>query len=151
MVVSLLATTAFCQSTEPPVVTDGNALLSSCTALIEINDSRQIVAAQSSRKFTASLTEGSWCSGYFIAMENVILQLEAEYTDAVKAGAQITGPEKARNYLLNSVRIACIPDTVYSLQLARITVKWLKEHPERLHQPAGLLTLEAIKNAFPCK
>jgi len=35
-------------------------------------------------------------------------------------------------------------------QLARIFVKYLQDHPERLHHPAAFLAYEAWQSAFPC-
>lgn len=35
-------------------------------------------------------------------------------------------------------------------QLIRIWVKYLKNHPEQLHEPAVLLAARAFKQAFPC-
>jgi hypothetical protein len=35
-------------------------------------------------------------------------------------------------------------------QLERIVVKWLKEHPETLHNDAAPLVLIALHDAFPC-
>ena len=44
-----------------------------------------------------------------------------------------------------------IPQEATPGQMVRVLVKWLKEHPERLHEPAGLIFELAFKNAFPCK
>jgi hypothetical protein len=30
-------------------------------------------------------------------------------------------------------------------------VKWLRDHPERLHEQKSVLTLEALRGAFPCQ
>jgi len=36
-------------------------------------------------------------------------------------------------------------------QAARIVVKYLKEHPGDLHANGVILTVAALKEAFPCK
>jgi len=66
------------------------------------------------------------------------------------AGVKLTGPEKARELAVQTALI-CIPDgKVPVAQLARIVVKWLRDHPERLHEPKSVLALEALSGAFPC-
>jgi hypothetical protein len=45
----------------------------------------------------------------------------------------------------------CIPEKVPPLQLARVVVKWLREHPEKLHEPISGLVTDAINAGFPCK
>jgi len=45
----------------------------------------------------------------------------------------------------------CIPDSIKTIQGARIVVKYLNDHPERLHVPDTRLILMAMVDAFPCK
>ena len=46
----------------------------------------------------------------------------------------------------------CAPDApVEASQMRSIVLKWLREHPERLHQPAGWLVYLAYAGAFPCR
>ncbi len=44
----------------------------------------------------------------------------------------------------------CIPDEASVAQLARVVVKWLREHPEKLHELKSFVVIEALKSAFPC-
>jgi len=44
----------------------------------------------------------------------------------------------------------CAPDGVISGQAARIVIKYLRDHPEELHQPDYALTIAALHAAFPC-
>jgi hypothetical protein len=44
----------------------------------------------------------------------------------------------------------CIPQGVTSEQTDRIVVKYLKDHPEELHQPFGILVFNSLSAAFPC-
>ena len=51
----------------------------------------------------------------------------------------------------SSLKIYCMPEQGVSSAQARILiVKWLKEHPERLHEQARLLVFHALAEAFPC-
>lgn len=45
----------------------------------------------------------------------------------------------------------CIPTGTTNEQHLRVIVKYLRDHPEKLHEPAGSLSLEALKAAFPCR
>jgi Rap1a immunity proteins len=45
----------------------------------------------------------------------------------------------------------CIPKDVTILQLGKSTAKYLRDHPEKLHEFSGLLVIEATRKAFPCK
>lgn len=45
----------------------------------------------------------------------------------------------------------CDPEGSVGGQWARVVEKWLKEHPERLHEPAVFLIVDALREAFPCK
>ena len=44
----------------------------------------------------------------------------------------------------------CIPEGAKSLQWAKVVVKWLNDHPEKLHDPAVIAVYLAMKEAFPC-
>ena len=50
----------------------------------------------------------------------------------------------------NAKRTICISPQMSRKQLTRVVVKYLKEHPERLHNVAALLIYEAFQEAFPC-
>jgi hypothetical protein len=36
-------------------------------------------------------------------------------------------------------------------QVQRVAVQFLRDHPERLREPASVLVKEALRQAFPCK
>lgn len=42
-----------------------------------------------------------------------------------------------------------VPDKVSSDQLRDVVVKYLRDNPETRHKPAGMLTIFALKEAFP--
>jgi hypothetical protein len=44
----------------------------------------------------------------------------------------------------------CVPQKITALQLVRIVVKYLRDHPQRLHYNRGVLILSAVQEAFPC-
>ena len=46
--------------------------------------------------------------------------------------------------------LACIPDEVSNLQMTRVFVKYLEEHPQDLHDPSFILFFLSAADAFPC-
>ena len=44
----------------------------------------------------------------------------------------------------------CVPETITALQLVRIVVKYLRDHPQMLHYTRGFLIFTAVQEAFPC-
>ena len=59
------------------------------------------------------------------------------------------------NEYLNAVdakrRVFCVPGSVTLNQNIRVVMKYLNEHPERLHFPDTLLIIEAFRESFPCR
>jgi hypothetical protein len=45
---------------------------------------------------------------------------------------------------------ACPPEDVQAEQVIRVAVKYLNDHPEKLHLNRAALTKAALKQAFPC-
>jgi hypothetical protein len=45
----------------------------------------------------------------------------------------------------------CAPEGVSIKQDLRVVVKYLEDHPEKLHLHAAQLVMEALAKAFPCK
>jgi hypothetical protein len=45
----------------------------------------------------------------------------------------------------------CIPDGVQREQMKKVLLKYLRDHPEKLHETTGLLVLKAMHEAFPCR
>ncbi|PLU17990.1 hypothetical protein BMJ26_24930 [Sinorhizobium medicae] len=43
----------------------------------------------------------------------------------------------------------CVPPAVRTTQYARIVVKYLQAHPERLHDESSFLALTALREAYP--
>jgi hypothetical protein len=44
----------------------------------------------------------------------------------------------------------CRPEGVSTEQVRLVTLKFLNDHPERLHESAYFLVADALKGAFPC-
>ncbi len=44
----------------------------------------------------------------------------------------------------------CVPEKVTYLQMTKIVVKYIEEHPEREHEPVAILIPDALFDVFPC-
>jgi hypothetical protein len=85
-----------------------------------------------------------------------------QYSDFAFCNGYIAGTMDANNVFDNSIRVArnssktvpvyCLPKSGIELQQAvRITVKYLREHPEKLHFAGDILVWMSLQQAFPCK
>jgi hypothetical protein len=54
------------------------------------------------------------------------------------------------NETVDSIPPDCTPQKVTMDQMARVVVKYLQDHPERLHYMDASLVVNAISEAFPC-
>lgn len=55
-------------------------------------------------------------------------------------------------YILNGMQnILCFPDNIEAIQLKKVFLKWANNHPEKLHNIAASLVINAFSEAFPCK
>ena len=131
--------------------TDGNGLLEFCSAVIDAADSPSSISSLSKERFTEKIGQLDWCSGYLEATQEVLMQNDVNLSVVAMAGITLIGPDKAKKYSFDSLRFACVPDRAPVAQLARVLVKWLREHPERLHEGRSILTMAAFKDAFPCQ
>ena len=84
------------------------------------------------------LEVSAWCGGLIEG----VLSTEAFYTGL--KGVDLP-PE-----LAPSCNFFEPPDTATYNQIYRVVIKYLEENPEEMHGPAGLLTIEALIEAFPC-
>jgi hypothetical protein len=46
--------------------------------------------------------------------------------------------------------VSCIAPDVTNAQTIEVVVKFLDNHPELLHQPAAVLVMQSLHEAFPC-
>jgi len=135
----------------------GNELLDWCNQAVRTQEtdwgSEAARAAEDPRLLLErmeNIMKSMWCAGYLSAIKEVIFISQLNLAFAAKAGVKLTGPEEAQKLAVQTAFI-CIPDGVSPAQLARIVVKWLQEHPERLHEQKSVLTLKAFTDAFPCQ
>ena len=107
---------------------DGNQFLKECTQVIRSVDGESLDDLQS--------MDAMYCLGYISGFLNSHLL--------------VTSIAKIRT-------LFCTPKAGIPLrglqggQGARIIVKWLNDHPEKLHLEKDILTLAALINAFPCQ
>lgn len=85
-------------------------------------------------------------------------QQSVDAIDAIRCVTYVEGigdMNSAYRVLLNERHeqpFFCQPDAgLQNQQAARIVVKYLRAHPERLHEPAVLLVTLALSEAFPCR
>jgi len=108
---------------------DGNELLSNCSAAERVADGEHV-----SDKIAYDATA---CMAYLSGVRD----LNSLYRAAAIEDKTVL-PDL----------VFCSPDDgVKTGQLARIVVKYLKGHPETLHRSEILLTMLALKDAFPCR
>jgi Ssp1 endopeptidase immunity protein Rap1a len=73
--------------------------------------------------------------------------------DAVRCGSYIDGfldGFTTRDSAPGMPQMVCFPEGVTSAQMHRVVMKWLLDHPARLHEPAwGLVTI-SVREAFSC-
>jgi hypothetical protein len=46
--------------------------------------------------------------------------------------------------------LICAPGKLSVLEARRVVVEYLEDHPEKLHEPDGVLVYYALREAFPC-
>jgi hypothetical protein len=107
---------------------NGNMLLKNCQAWVRLMDNPNDAASGSDE------IEGANCAGYVdgVVDDHVTLQLEDKMP-------------------FDSTKYFCIPDGVTPNQTVRVVVKWLTDHPARLHEKAIRLVLAALRDNFACR
>lgn len=53
--------------------------------------------------------------------------------------------------LMGASGVACYPQGAMTVQYSEVLLKFLHDHPERLHEPTVRLELIALTEAFPCQ
>ncbi len=131
---------------------DGNGPLDACGAMIDAADNPSHLTSLSSDRFAEKLGQVDWCVGYLDAIQDLLVQIHVNLNLMQVTKVTLEGPDKAKAFWLDNLNVACVPDDkIPILQLARVVVKWLREHPERLHELKGTLTIAALREAFPCE
>jgi hypothetical protein len=107
----------------------GNDVLDRCQTSVRLYDNNGAPVGE-------HLNAG-WCSGW-VSGTLELTKLHNEWTGFVK--------EKP------TLLQFCVPDSgIPVIQAMRVVVKYLKEHPEQLHEDGMGLTVAALKDSFPCK
>ena len=101
---------------------DGNQLLKSCEAALTVADG------------VVQTLEGSLMAGFCLGFVQGMSQMNDFY---------VSNTQKGRI-------LFCTPDGVTSGQAARLVVKYLRDHPELLHEDEFVLAVWALNVAFPC-
>ncbi|MGD0905452.1 MAG: Rap1a/Tai family immunity protein [Terracidiphilus sp.] len=100
---------------------DDNELLSKCSSTIKFLDNEKLSSSE--------MQDAGWCLGYVNGV--------ADGMEMATATGSIA-------------KLYCIPEGVTTGQAVRVLVKWLRSHPEKLHQ-SRVLVVVSWADAFPCK
>ena len=101
---------------------DGNEMLTQCQSVIRFLDDRDVK--------DEDVSGLSYCLGFVHGLQNVLLIWSVSPDNFF----DLCFPEKA----------------IDNGQKVRIFVKYLTEHPERLHEDEVFLFIAAMESAFPC-
>jgi hypothetical protein len=127
IVLILIAALVFCFSNQA-LADDGSNLLAQCNVAVDIMDGKKLTA-----DVQGSVDAGN--SMYCFGLLQGVIRLNKLYEVSLRKNA-----------------LFCTPNSIITNgQAARIVVKYLKEHPEMLHEPDFAVTINAFINAFPCK
>lgn len=142
----IIALPAFAQQRPDTHLSDGNNLLDKCRTLINIADS-----LSPEKTPLIEWDKFSWCEGYLQATRDRFVATKVTLGVLGMTGLKFDGPNGIPAAAVNMLDPVCIPDQATVLQLARVVVKWLGDHPERLHEAQSVLIVKALQDAFPCK
>jgi hypothetical protein len=121
---------------------DGNGLLEYCGQIVNILDSPSLRVDE---------TKLAWCVGYIQANQDLIEKWRITMALEIMAAKQDGKPAPYHLRADDDFGGTCFPVNVSVAQIGRVLVRWLRDHPERLHESKSLLIAEALKSAFPCQ
>lgn len=78
---------------------------------------------------------------------------DGHYYESGKCGSFITGTEAGYGLSVYWNKLTpdyCLPDGVTQGQVAKVVVKYMDDHPEKLHLRAEILVINSLIAAFPC-
>ncbi len=78
-------------------------------------------------------------------------QVQVVKTIAILNGNPNPSAEELGAVMANTSEMTCIPKELNQAQMVRVLVKWLRDHPERLHEPIVILSIGAFHDVFPCQ
>ena len=108
---------------------DGASLLRFCSAYVQAADTGSVASG--------GAIDATFCIGFLTGIQDFDLMLSR--TEPDKNGGKGLIPH------------ACIPEKARTDEAVRAVVKWLRRHPDKLHGPASVLAITALRSAFPCK
>lgn len=111
---------------EQSTVWTGNDLLTNCSAFVKVMDGEK----------SKDVVKAGYCVGYLVGIQDGLLLMEGVAT---------------KNKSAKNVKLVCTPIGTSVGQFARVLEKFLKDHPEYLHEPSGVLSYVAFTEAFPCR
>jgi hypothetical protein len=96
--------------------------------------------------------EQGWCAAHLQTIREMIVfwQIQVVKTVAILNGDTNPSAAELNQVVSKTSDMTCIPNEVNLPQMARVLVKWLRDHPERLHEPISILSMDAFHGAFPC-
>jgi hypothetical protein len=97
---------------------DGNGLLDACSVLVNADDVRSSFTSLGDDRFTEKMGQINWCAGYLQATQDTLSATQVQLYIIAKMGVTFSGPDKVKQYALDSLRGACIPETAPIVQLA---------------------------------
>ena len=73
------------------------------------------------------------------------------FIEGVIAGMYVAGPSGESDRQAAARLGYCFPGESTNEQVVEVFVKYLEDHPEKLHQPAGVLLIKSFRIAFRCR
>lgn len=131
---------------------DGNDMLEFCSHVVDALDNPASQVGSSSIEYAHNTFKQGWCFGHLQTIREMIVywQIQVTKTVAILSGDHNPSAEVLTQTIEATPSMTCIPNEVSMAQMARILVKWLHDHPERLHERISILTLDAFHDAFAC-
>ena len=120
---------------------DGNEMLKDCKAWVSLLDNPNFQDLDNPDTLRAmargDMVNGARCVGYVSGV------IDDHFS------CQLNEPSSGA--ALDPTKHFCLPDGVSPNQAVRVIVKWLEDHPARLHEAAIVLALDALRDNFPCR
>jgi hypothetical protein len=119
---------------------DGNELLKECgayTNLLNLPNAQDTNDPDVLRAMArGDFVNGAHCLGYVTGVVDDHFNCQTNEASSTAA--------------VDPTKHFCLPDGVSPNQTVRVVMKWLEDHPARLHESAVELVLGALKENFPC-
>jgi len=117
---------------------DGNVMLKNCKAWVSLLDNPHFQGQDNPDNLRAishgDMVDGASCVGYVMGV------VDDHFSCQINEKSPV-----------DPTKHFCLPDGVTPNQTVRVIVKWLEDHPARLHEKAIGLVLTALRENFPCR